>query len=92
MKAKYLEHVAALDLKSVYSYRILLLLHAKKTYTLVQLAELFDVPRQNMTKPIKELLDNNLIELDRQEGKNKFYRAVNESNIEKVIPGQVKIL
>lgn len=88
---KYYEHIAVANIKSLYSYRILLLLLAEE-YTQAQLSELLKLQKQNTAKYVKELLDLNLIEVTRVEGRNKFFRAITDmKKLSAVIPGQIKI-
>lgn len=89
MDKRYLEYLAKSDL-STYHYKILLLLNIKP-YSQAQLADELEILRQNAHRIIKELEARNLIEVDRIEGRNKFYRAVtNMKALPELIPGQIK--
>lgn len=45
VKMKCLKYIGMIELKSIYRYRILLLLLAQKTYTQVRLATIFEIPK-----------------------------------------------
>ncbi|HEY5587391.1 MAG TPA: hypothetical protein VIK86_00385, partial [Candidatus Paceibacterota bacterium] len=66
---------ALCHLTSIYSLKILILLNTKP-YTQAQLSNIFNLQKQNTSKYIKELLSINLIEVDRIEGKNKFFKPI----------------
>lgn len=90
MNNKYVEYIANIDITSVYGYKILLLLNTK-SYTQAQLSTMLNLQKQNTSKYVRELAEMGLIEVDRIEGKNKFFRAV--TSIEKLkthIKGQIK--
>lgn len=88
LDSKYIEHVAALEIKSVYSYRIFLMLLVKE-YTQAQLTELLGLKKQSTFKYVQELLSLKLIEETRTEGRNKFLGAVTDmKRLSGVIPGQ----
>ena len=90
MNDKYLRYIALADISSGFSYKILLLL-IEKECTQAQLAILLNIKRQNVPKYMKELGSLGLIEVDRIEGRNKFYRLVTDLNkIKEIIPGQIK--
>jgi len=73
----YFEKLVSIELSSVQCYRILLLLLIK-SYTQSQLSIKLNVKSQNILKYVKELEAANLIEIDRIEGRNKFYKAVKD--------------
>ncbi|HBJ2623689.1 winged helix-turn-helix transcriptional regulator (plasmid) [Clostridium botulinum] len=77
MNLEYLQHIALAELSSTYSYKILLLLLTKE-YTQSQLCSILNIKKQNILKYIKELEHLNLIEVDRIEGRNKFYKAITD--------------
>lgn len=90
MDVKYLDYIARLDLKA-YEYKILLLL-LKKPYTPTQMVQELAVMKQNINRYIQSLKKIGLIEVDRIEGRNKFYRAVTDvKKLTEFIPGQMKI-
>lgn len=89
--AEYLKILALMDLKT-YHYKILLILNSEPQNQ-AQIAKILNIQKQNIYKYIKYLERLNLIEVDRVEGKNKFYRIIsNSDHIKNVIPGQIKIL
>lgn len=77
MNNVYFEKLVSIELSSVQCYRILLLL-LMKSYTQSQLSIKLNVKSQNILKYVKELEAANLIEIDRIEGRNKFYKAVKD--------------
>ncbi len=77
MNLEYLQHIALAELSSTYSYKILLLLLTKE-YTQSQLCSILNIKKQNILKYVKELEHLNLIEVDRIEGRNKFYKAITD--------------
>lgn len=72
MKSDYIELISSMDL-SRYQYKILLALAIKKQ-TQSRLSKTLNIHNANLTKPIKGLLALHLIEVDRIEGRNKYYR------------------
>lgn len=89
MNKEYLELIARMDL-TTYHYKLLLLLNVK-AYNQSQLSSIFNISRQNINVRMKKLKHLNLIEIDRIEGKNKFYKAVtNVNKINSTIPGQIE--
>ena len=90
MDKKYLEFLAKSDL-TTYGYKILLMLNIKPQNQ-AQLADELGILRQNVNRCVKDLEARNLIEVDRIEGRNKFYKAVtNLKVLSDWIPGQIKI-
>lgn len=90
MDKKYCEHIAKMDLR-VTEYKMLLIA-VGNTYTANQFALELGLSKSNMDKYIKSLKYKGLIELDRREGNNKFYRAVTDmKKLEQVMQGQMKI-
>lgn len=88
---EYLVYIATLDLNA-YDYKILLLL-LEKTYNQAALSDILQTKRQSIYKCVKKLEEKNLIEIDRTEGRNKFYRSVTDiDRLGKIIPGQTKLL
>ena len=71
----YLIYISTLDLNS-YEYKILLLL-LDKPLTQTSLADKLSSSRQYINKCVKDLEVKELINVDREEGRHKFYRAVN---------------
>lgn len=69
----YYHLLSTLELSSVKCYRILFLLHIG-SYTQVQMSSLLNVSKQNINRYIKELLNLQLIVVDRVEGRNKFFK------------------
>lgn len=89
---KYFGHIGMVNMKSTYSYRILNLLLTKKTYTLTQLANILGVTIHTLYRPVRELEYHGLIEIEKIEGNNKFYKAMtNISRLDVLIPGQTKM-
>ena len=90
MNSKYLECLATMEL-TTYHYKILLLLNIK-AFTQSQISTALDIQRQNTNKYFKELEACNLIEIDRTEGRNTFYKAVtNTRSIKSNIKNQLKL-
>lgn len=79
MDEKYIKYITSLKFSSVQCYRILLTLTIK-ICTQAQLCNLLEIRNQHIARYIKELEALNLIEVDRIEGRNKFYKAVTELN------------
>ena len=87
---EYLIYIATLDLNA-YDYKVLLLL-LERTYNQATLADVLRTKRQSIHKCVKELEAKNLIEVDRMEGRNKFYRIVTDlEKLNRMIPGQLEI-
>lgn len=85
----YLVYIATLEL-TTYDYKILLLLLEKPCNQAI-LAETLRTKRQNIYKRIKILEQKKLIEIDRIEGKNKFYKAITDlDKLNLIIPGQTE--
>lgn len=88
---EYLAYIATLDLNA-YDYKILLLLLEKPLNQAV-LADILQTKRQNIYKCVKKLEEKQLIEVDRVEGRNKFYRVITDlDRLTKIIIGQIKLL
>lgn len=91
MEKDYIQYLALSDL-TTYHYKILLLLNVKPQNQ-AQLAEILNIQKQNVYKYVKELQAMNLIEVDRVEGRNKFYKAENNpQKIHELIPGQTRLV
>lgn len=91
MDKKYIEYLATLEL-TTFHYKILLLLNSKP-YTQAQIAEILEAKKQNINKHFKELESLHLIEVDREEGRNKFYRPIiNLKLISQHMKGQQSLL
>ena len=87
---EYLIYIATLELNA-YDYKVLLLL-LEKTYNQAMLADTLRTKRQSIHKCVKELEAKTLIEVDRMEGRNKFYKVVTDlEKLNLMIPGQTKI-
>jgi DNA-binding MarR family transcriptional regulator len=71
---KYMEYLACLNLTS-YHYKILLLLNVRP-YNQAAIADILKSQRQNIFRSIKKLEAKGLIEVDRLEGRNKFYKVI----------------
>ena len=90
MDSKYLLHLAGADLKTT-EYKIILML-LTKSYTASQLAAELGIMKQNKNRYIKRLKTMGLIQIERIEGRNVFYRAVTDIKaLETIMPGQIKI-
>lgn len=91
MNKEYLRYLATSDITSLYAIKSLLLLHiAPATQTMI--ANMLHIKKQNISHAIKELKRLGLVEVDRIEGKNKFYRPVTDmKKLNDVIPGQLNI-
>lgn len=58
-------------------YKIMLILLTGKSYTQVQIAEMLGVKhRQNLTVPIKELVEQGYVTIDCIKGRNKYLKAI----------------
>lgn len=89
---KYLQYIAMVELSSVHCYKIIMLLLVK-SYTQAQLASILDMKVQNVARYAKELKTKGMIEIERVEGRNIFYRAVTDTKkLQELIPGQTKLL
>ncbi|MHC1747474.1 MAG: winged helix-turn-helix domain-containing protein [Cellulosilyticaceae bacterium] len=90
MDSKYLMYLANADLKAT-EYKILLML-LTRPYTAAQIVQALGIMKGNTNRYMKNLENKGLIELDRVEGSNKFYRAVTDmKNLIEVMPGQTKL-
>lgn len=86
----YLFFIASLEL-SANEYRVLLLLLTKSNNQ-AGLMELLRVKRQSVNITVKGLESKNLIEVERQEGRNKYYRPVTDlERLQTMLPGQTRI-
>lgn len=86
----YLIYIATLDLNA-YEYKILLLL-MEKTNNQATLSNILNTNRQYIYKCAKELEIKGLIEVDREEGRNKFYRAVTDlKKLQEFSTSQIKL-
>lgn len=86
----YLEHIALQNLKT-YHYKTLLLL-LKSPLTQSMIGDRLGVRRQNINKITRGLEQLGYIEVDRIEGKNKFYRVVTDmKRLQAVFQGQMKL-
>lgn len=86
----YLIYLATQNL-TAYDYKILLLL-LEKPYNQASIAEILNTKRQNIYKCFKGLEAKKLIEVDREEGRNKYYRAVTDLiQLQTMLPGQMKV-
>ena len=73
---EYLTDLAGQDFTTMH-YKIMLILLTGKSYTQAQIAEMLGVRyRQNMTVPIKELMEQGYIMVDYTKGLNKYLKAI----------------
>jgi predicted transcriptional regulator len=77
MNKKLMEYVALDPSLKGYHYKILLLLSLEPR-TQSYISSSLGVRKQNINKHFKELVDLGLIEVDRIEGRNKFYRVISD--------------
>lgn len=90
----YLEILASSEFLTAYHYRVLILL-LTGIYTQSQLADKLNMKRQNVHRCIKELEANGYIEVDRIEGRNKFFKATTSAKkileaTSNILQGQLK--
>jgi len=74
LKDEYMEELLESKYASA-NYRILLLLWQGKPMTTTQIARKLETYTQSLRLPITQLLKAGHIEVDRIEGRNKFYKA-----------------
>ena len=74
LKNEYMKELVS-ERYTASQYMILLILWQDKPQTAVQMARTIGVHKQAMTKLLQELKEDGHIEVDRIEGRNKFYRA-----------------
>lgn len=90
MNKDYCLYLASQDLNST-DYKILLLL-TNGVYTQVQIAQMLGMQRQNIHPSMKKLESMHLVQVDRIEGKNKFFKSITNADVLKNhIPGQTKL-
>lgn len=90
MDKQYCSYLAQCKLKST-EYRIIFMLLVK-SYTSSQLVKELGCMKNNTDKYIKNLKSHGLIEIDRIEGANKFYKPVTDiKKLTAIMPGQMKI-
>lgn len=75
MDKNFIEYIALEPSLKGSHYRILLILSVKPCNQSF-IAKLLGIKKQNVNKCFKELLDFGLIEVDRIEGRNKFYKVI----------------
>lgn len=86
---EYFSFIAQQEL-TTYHYKTLLILF-EKPQTQSMICEKLNIRKQNINKIIRKLEQGGFIELDRVEGRNKFYKVVTDiKQINNVLPGQVK--
>lgn len=73
MNDRYIFFIATLKLTS-YHYKILLILNTG-AYTTSQLSDILGFSPPNVSKYLKELSEFGLIEVDKIQGRNKYYKA-----------------
>lgn len=87
--SEYLEYIALREL-TTYHYKTLLIL-VDKPQTQSMISDVLGVKKQNLNKIMRELEQAGFVEVDRVEGRNKFYRAVLDlDRLQNTLPGQVK--
>lgn len=87
---EYLKFIALQDF-TTYHYKTLLIL-ADGPQTQSMICDKLGIQKQQINKVFKHLEGLGFIEVDRVEGRNKFYRLVTDlEQIGNVMPGQVKI-
>ena len=96
MNRKYLEYIARIKGLTTYHYKVLLAL-CYEPRSQVEVAAVIGLNKQNTFRVFKVLIDKKLIEMTRQEGRTKIYRAITSlerlSSIEDVAPidGQIEL-
>lgn len=87
----YLEYLALQEELQQPHYKALLLL-LKKPQTQATIGKRLGLLRQNINKIFRSLEEGGYIEVDRIEGRNKFYRVVTDiQKLENVMHGQLEI-
>lgn len=90
MDKRYYMHLAHSNL-TANEYKILLML-LTDSYTASQLVKEIGKMKNNTDRHIRKLKSLGLIELDRVEGGNKYYKAVCDmKKLMEVMPGQLKL-
>lgn len=90
MEKQYYTYLAHCKLKAT-EYKIILMLLVRP-YTSSQLVKELGCMKDNTDKYIKKLKSHGLIEIDRIEGSNKFYKPVTDiKRLMEIMPGQMKI-
>lgn len=90
MDHRYYRYLAQVNLKAT-EYKILLML-LTGPYTASQLVKEIGCMKGNTNRYIKKLKLLGLIELDRVEGSNQYYKAVCDmKKLTEIMPGQLKI-
>ena len=91
LSENYIELIANSDLTAT-GYKVLLMF-ISDSLTQAQVAERLGLHRQNVNRIITDLKGKGLIEIDRIEGRNHFFKAVtNVNNISRHIKGQTSML
>ena len=86
----YLEYIALQDLKTYHYKTLLMLLKCPLTQSMI--SNRLEIRKQNMNKITGDLERLGYIEVDRVEGRNKFYKII--TDIEKLhtaMKGQIKL-
>lgn len=87
---EYLGHIALMDLKAV-EYKTLLLI-LDKPQTQMMICTKLGICKQNINKAFKTLEQYGLIEIDKVEGRNKFYKSITDlDKLDRVMPGQMEM-
>lgn len=90
MDKRYYSYLANMQLKAT-EYRIVLVL-LTRPYTAAQLVKETGIAKGNTTRYIKKLKSLGLIEIDRIEGSNRYYKAVCDmKKLMELMPGQIKL-
>ena len=76
VSSDYLTTLAMQENFTTLHYKVMLILLSGKTYTKAQLAMKLGKYPQNLTQPIKDLMQQGYIDVERIEGRNKFLKAV----------------
>lgn len=75
-----LAKIAQLKLNSIYCYKVCMVLSCSKPLTMTMLCEYLGTTLTTIRRPMLQLIENDLIEIDRIEGANKFYRLKKEGS------------
>ncbi|MEG2338160.1 MAG: helix-turn-helix domain-containing protein [Clostridium sp.] len=90
ISSQYLGYIALKEL-TTYHYKTLLIL-VDKPQTQSMICDILGVHKQNLNKIMRELEQLGFVEVDRVEGRNKFYKAVLDlDRLQNTLPGQTKI-
>ncbi|MGL6174978.1 MAG: helix-turn-helix domain-containing protein [Cellulosilyticaceae bacterium] len=85
----YLEFIALQDFTTYHYKALLILMYKPKTQSMI--CEKLGIQKQQINKVFKHLEGLGFIEVERVEGRNKFYKVVtDQERINSIIPGQTK--